>query len=63
LIVRPYAAEWKTYGHGAGPIRNLRMIVQEQPELVVAFRGGSGTANMMKQAREHGIAIVDLNRR
>lgn len=56
----PYPAEWTTYGNGAGPIRNLRMIIQARPELVVAFPGRHGTANMCKQAREHGIRVISI---
>ena len=60
LEVLCYPAEWDTYGKGAGPIRNLRMIVQGRPDLVAAFKGGAGTANMKQQAREHGIRIIEI---
>lgn len=52
-----YRADWDTYGRSAGPIRNKQMLVEGVPELVVAFPGGAGTANMIKQAEAAGIPI------
>jgi hypothetical protein len=51
-------AEWVKYGPSAGPIRNGRML-EYKPDLVIAFPGGRGTANMVKQARKAGIAVVE----
>jgi YspA, cpYpsA-related SLOG family len=58
LLVFP--ADWQTYGRSAGPIRNKQMLVEGKPELVVAFAGGSGTANMIKQARAAGVTVVEV---
>lgn len=52
-------AWWDTLGRGAGPIRNGWML-QLQPELVVAFPGGAGTANMVKQARAAGVEVMEI---
>jgi len=49
-------AEWDKYGRMAGPIRNCRML-EWKPDLVVAFPGGAGTANMVKQAEAAGVKI------
>lgn len=46
-----YPADWDTYGKAAGAIRNRRMLVEGKPDLVVAFPGGRGTADMVRQAR------------
>ena len=55
-------AKWKKIGHkGAGPRRNKKMLLTE-PHLVIAFPGGSGTANMIKQATEAGVRTVDLSK-
>lgn len=35
---------------GAGPRRNQRMLTASIPDLVVAFPGGRGTADMMRRA-------------
>jgi hypothetical protein len=32
-----------------------------RPKLVIAFPGGRGTANMMKQAKEAGINVVEVS--
>lgn len=50
-------ADWRSHGKSAGPIRNQRMIDQFGPSLVVAFPGGSGTADMVRKAHRHGIKI------
>jgi hypothetical protein len=52
-----YRAEWQRFGLKAGPLRNKRMLVEGMPDLVVAFPGGHGTANMMLAAGEAGISV------
>lgn len=63
VIELPYPADWKTNGRAAGPVRNRQMLEQEEPDLVVAFPGGNGTAHMMRIAREAGIKVVDIEDR
>jgi hypothetical protein len=43
-------ADWQQYGTAAGPIRNTKMLISGKPDLVVAFPGGNGTADMVRQA-------------
>lgn len=57
--VEVYNAEWDKYGKSAGRRRNLNMLVQAKPELVVAFPGGAGTGHMMKTARDAGITVIE----
>jgi len=52
-----YVPDWKSYGRAAGPIRNRRMIIEGEPDGVIAFPGETGTANMVKQAKAHGIKV------
>lgn len=52
-----YPADWDKHGRGAGPIRNRRMLEDGRPDLVLAFPGGAGTANMVKQARAAGVEV------
>jgi hypothetical protein len=33
---------------------------RHRPELVIAFLGGRGTADMMRRAREAGIEVVEV---
>lgn len=49
-------AEWDKYGKAAGPKRNARML-EWKPDLVVAFSGGRGTANMIAQAEAAGVTV------
>jgi len=53
-----YSADWKTYGRAAGPVRNQQMIDEEKPDLIVACKGGKGTADMIARAERHRIRIV-----
>ena len=45
-----FPADWKRHGKAAGPMRNKSMLDFGRPELVLAFPGGKGTANMIAQA-------------
>ena len=58
LPVREYPADWKQHRRAAGPIRNLEMFNAEKPDLVVAFKGGNGTKNMIDIARRAGVEVV-----
>lgn len=59
--VAAFDALWDDEGRGAGPIRNRRMLDAGEPHLVVAFPGGTGTANMIDQARRRGIEVQEIN--
>jgi len=50
-------ADWARYGRAAGPVRNKEML-EAGPDLVVAFPGGKGTADMVKRARKAGLEVV-----
>jgi hypothetical protein len=54
------AANWATEGREAGPIRNKRMLDEGAPDLVIAFPGGRGTANMTGQARDRNFEVVEI---
>lgn len=49
-------ADWEKHGREAGPIRNARML-EWKPDLVVAFPGGRGTADMVRQAKAAGVPV------
>lgn len=72
----PYPAKWDDlttpgavvrvgkygpYNVMAGFQRNLLMVTKERPDLVVAFPGGTGTANMVKLARELKIPVMEIH--
>jgi hypothetical protein len=48
-----YPADWKCHGRAAGIIRNRAMLDCEKPDLVLAFRGGRGTEDMIRKAHQH----------
>jgi hypothetical protein len=50
-------APWGVHGHGAGTMRNRAMLTL-QPDLVVAFPGGRGTAHMVSIAKAAGIEVI-----
>lgn len=55
---REFPADWKKHGRAAGPIRNSQMLVEGKPDLVVAFPGGVGTADMVKKAKRAKIPTI-----
>lgn len=60
LPVNVYKAEWNKYGRAAGPKRNTRMLKEGQPRYVVAFPGGRGTDDMIRQAEAAGIEVIKV---
>lgn len=57
---RVFLADWKKHGKAAGPIRNQRMIDEGKPDLVIAFKGGRGTADMVSRAKKAGIPVREI---
>ena len=62
MTVLPFAADWKSAGPAAGPIRNKRMLDEGKPDLVLAFHShlmlSKGTKNMVAQAEAAGVPWV-----
>jgi hypothetical protein len=56
-----FPADWERDGRGAGPIRNAKMLAEGKPDLVIAFPGGRGTANMLSQAEKAGVPVRQVN--
>lgn len=59
-----FAANWATYGKPAGVIRNKAMAdylemcrSKDHTVEVIAFPGGTGTADMVRQAEQRGIDV------
>jgi len=53
-------ADWKTEGKAAGPLRNERLLEHWHPDVLLAFPGGRGTADMVERARTKGIPVLEL---
>lgn len=45
---------------GAGPRRNARMLWDGEPDRVIAFPGGRGTADMVRRARAAGVPVQEI---
>lgn len=56
-----FPAKWKSQGRAAGPIRNARMLTEGQPDFIIAFPGGRGTADMVSKARAAGVKVIEIN--
>jgi len=52
-----FPADWKKHGRAAGPIRNQEMLDQH-PQIVVAFPGGRGTQDMILRAKRAKITVI-----
>ncbi len=57
-----FPADWKNEGRHAALIRNLRMLNDGRPDLVVAFPGGGGTWYTCSHAEKLGIAVLKVGR-
>lgn len=58
--LKEYKADWKKHKLAAGPLRNMQMLTEGRPELVVAFPGGRGTADMVAKARAYGVEVIEV---
>jgi hypothetical protein len=60
IAFKTFHADWNAHGRAAGPIRNRRMLAEGKPDLVVAFPGGRGTADMVSAARAAGVEVIEV---
>lgn len=60
VVSKAFPARWALHGRAAGPMRNKQMLVEGKPDLVLAFPGGTGTADMVRQAVEHGVRTFNI---
>ncbi len=60
ISIKSFPADWKTLGKIAGAIRNEKMA-NENPDICVAFKGGSGTKDMKEKCEKKGIKIISIN--
>ena len=52
-----HPAHWEAHGKAAGPIRNQEMV-DSGLDLLLAFPGGSGTADMVRRAKLKNVKVV-----
>tara|TARA_Y100000296_G_C5133012_1_gene236612 strand:+ start:565 stop:915 length:351 start_codon:yes stop_codon:yes gene_type:complete len=58
IAVERYPAQWSRYGRAAGPIRNQQMLDKGRPDLVIVFKGGSGSKHMATIAKKSGVKTL-----
>jgi hypothetical protein len=52
-------ADWEKWGTAAGPKRN-QMMLDQKPDIVLAFPGGRGTADMIARTEQAGVEVVKV---
>lgn len=59
---KSYPAQWHKFGKQAGPLRNIQMLKEGKPTLVLAFHdfleNSKGTGHMVKIAREANVPVL-----
>lgn len=60
LNVTAFPADWNRDGRAAGPIRNQKMLTVGKPQIVIAFPGGRGTADMIRRAKNAGLTVIEV---
>lgn len=55
-----FKADWEKHGKAAGPIRNQRMLDEGKPDIVLAFKGGKGTEDMVRRARRAKVPVKEF---
>lgn len=61
LGAETHRADWATYGDSAGPRRNQEMV-DSGLDLLIAFPGGMGTADMVRRAKAAGVPVEEVPR-
>lgn len=59
---KAYPAAWKSEGKAAGPKRNQKMLDEGKPDMVIAFPGGTGTADMISRAELAHVPVAKVLR-
>ena len=58
VAVREFPLQWNLHCWAGGSAHNQQMLDEEQPDIVIAFLGDSGTALMVQLAREAGVPAI-----
>jgi hypothetical protein len=56
----PYPIDKADPRADTGPKRNLKMILDGKPDIVIAFPGHSGTADMVTKANSYNIPVIQI---
>ncbi len=58
VSIEEYQADWEQHGRAAGIVRNKQMLDEGKPDIIIAFPGGKGTANMVNQATKAEVKVI-----
>jgi hypothetical protein len=53
-----FKADWEKHGKKAGPLRNREMLDVGKPDVIIAFPGHNGTADMVNYARSKNYHVI-----
>lgn len=61
LEVRKFPADWDKYGKRAGPVRNLQMLDDGRPDILIYFHddlaNSKGTGHMVREAMKARVKV------
>jgi hypothetical protein len=60
FTLHKFPADWSKFGKAAGAIRNQQMLDEGKPDVVIAFPGGTGTADMVKRAKKANVEVIEI---
>lgn len=62
VVFKEYVADWDRFGLAAGPRRNIAMVDEVEPDLVLAFMHprSKGTRQCAEYARSKGIMVHEI---
>lgn len=61
IRLKIFTADWDSLGRSAGPTRNGHMLFAAgDMALVIAFPGGRGTADCVRQAKARGMLVLEV---
>lgn len=60
LQCETFYADWDGLGKRAGHVRNSKMLTVGA-EICIAFKGGAGTADMIRQAKSAGLRVIEID--
>lgn len=60
IPIEAFPANWDRDGRTAGPIRNAQMLREGRPDVVIAFPGSRGTADMIRQAQRASVPVLEI---
>ena len=55
--VEQFKPNWKLHGRGAG-LANNKAMLEAAPDVLIAFPGGKGTADMVHKAQAAGLPVI-----